>query len=131
MTHPRETYGEGSRFEELGGYSRAVRSGSHVAVAGTAPIDEGVPVHAGDVYAQTLFSLRKAVAAAEILGARAEDVVRTRVLLAQGADWEGAIRAHAEVFGTIRPANTTYFVAGFIPDVLVEVELEAIVPGTV
>ena len=63
MTHPRETYGEGSRFEELGGYSRAVRSGQHVAVAGTAPIDQGVPVHAGDVYAQTLFSLRKAVAA--------------------------------------------------------------------
>ena len=128
MTHPRERYGEGSRFEELGGYSRAVRSGPHVAVAGTAPIDQGVPVHAGDVYAQTLFSLRKAVAAAQVLGARAEDVVRTRVLLAQGADWEAAIRAHAEVFGSIRPANTTYFVAGFIPDVLVEVELDAIVP---
>ena len=128
MTHPRETYGEGSQFEELGGYSRAVRSGPHIAVAGTAPIDQGVPVHAGDVYAQTLFSLRKAVAAAEVLGARAEDVVRTRVLLAQGADWEAAIRAHAEVFGSIRPANTTYFVAGFIPDVLVEVELDAIVP---
>jgi enamine deaminase RidA (YjgF/YER057c/UK114 family) len=97
-------------------------------VAGTAPIDQGVPVHAGDVYAQTLFSLRKAVAAAQVLGARAEDVVRTRVLLAQGADWEAAIRAHAEVFGSIRPANTTYFVAGFIPDVLVEVEVDAIVP---
>jgi enamine deaminase RidA (YjgF/YER057c/UK114 family) len=127
VTHPRETYGEGSRFEELGGYSRAVRSGPHVAVAGTAPIDEGVPVHVGDVHGQTLFALRKAVAAAEMLGARAEDVVRTRVLLAQGADWEAAIRAHAEVFGSIRPANTTYFVAGFIPDVLVEVEVEAIV----
>ena len=84
-------------------------------------------MHVGDVYGQTLFSLRKAVAAAEMLGARAEDVVRTRVLLAQGADWEAAIRAHAEVFGSIRPANTTYFVAGFIPDVLVEVEVEAIV----
>ena len=127
MTHPRETYSEGSRFEELGGYSRAVRSGPHVAVAGTAPIDQGVPVHVGDIYGQTLFSLRKAVAAAEMLGARAEDVVRTRVLLAQGADWEAVIRAHAEVFGSIRPANTTYFVAGFIPDVLVEVEVEAIV----
>ena len=128
MTHPRETYGEGSSFEELGGYSRAVRSGAHVAVAGTAPIDQDGTVHPGDVYGQTLFSLRTAVAAAEKLGARAEDVVRTRILLAQGADWEGAIRAHAEVFSSIRPANTTYFVAGFIPDVLVEVEIEAIVP---
>ena len=45
----------------------------------------------------------------------------------QGCDWEAAVRAHGEVFGSIRPANTTYFVAGFIPDVLVEVELEAIV----
>lgn len=126
----RQTYGEGSRFEELGGYSRAVRSGSHVAVAGTAPIDGGVTVHPGDVYGQTLFSLRKAVAAAETLGATAEDVVRTRIMLAVGTDWEAAIRAHAEVFGEIRPANTTWFVAGFIPDVLVEVELDAVVPHT-
>ena len=130
MADTRQTYGEGSRFEELGGYSRAVRSGSHVAVAGTAPIEAGLTVHPGDVYGQTLFSLRKAVAAAEMLGARAEDVVRTRIMLAVGADWEAAIRAHAEVFGAIRPANTTWFVAGFIPDVLVEVELDAVVPHT-
>lgn len=125
-----QTYGEGSRFEELGGYSRAVRSGALVAVAGTAPIDAGETVHPGDVYGQTLFSLRKAVAAAEALGASVENVIRTRIMLAAGTDWQAAIRAHAEVFGAVRPANTTWFVAGFIPDVLVEVELDAVVPHT-
>lgn len=129
MTHPRETYGEGSRFEELAGYSRAVRSGSFVAVAGTAPMENGAVVHPGDAYAQTLFAARKALAAAAQLGAGPEDVVRTRLLLAEGADWEGATRAHGEVFGETRPANTTYFVAGFIPDVLVELELDAVVPA--
>lgn len=126
----RQTYGGGSRFEELGGYSRAVRSGAHVAVAGTAPIEDGTTVHPGDVYEQTLFSLRTAVAAAERLGASVEDVIRTRIMLTVGTDWQAAIRAHAEVFGAIRPANTTWFVAGFIPDVLVEVELDAVVPHT-
>ncbi len=129
MTHARETYGEGSRLEELAGYSRAVRSGSFVAVAGTAPMEDGKVVHPGDAYAQTLFAARKALAAAKRLGADPGDVIRTRLLLAEGADWEGATRAHGEVFADTRPANTTYFVAGFIPDVLVELELDAIVPG--
>jgi enamine deaminase RidA (YjgF/YER057c/UK114 family) len=126
----RQTYGEGSRFEELAAYSRAVRLGSHVSVSGTAPIDENGAVHPGDAYGQTLFALRKALAAAEALGAGLEDVLRTRLLLAPGADWEGAVRAHGEVFADVRPANTTYFVGGFIPEVLVEVELDAVVAQT-
>lgn len=130
MADRRQTYGEGSRFEELAGYSRAVRVGAHVAVSGTAPIDADGPVHPGDAYAQTLFALRKALAAAEALGAGPRDILRTRLLLAPGADWEGAVRAHGEVFADVRPANTTYFVGGFIPDVLVEVELDAVVAQT-
>ena len=56
-------------------------------------------------------------------------MLRTRLLLAAGCDWEGAVRAHREAFAGIDPANTTYFVSGFIPEgVLVEVELDAIVP---
>ena len=67
-------------------------------------------------------------AAAGALGASKEDVLRTRLLLAQGCDWKAAIRAHAETFAGVEPANTTYFVSGFIPDdVLVEVELDAVV----
>jgi enamine deaminase RidA (YjgF/YER057c/UK114 family) len=90
-------------------------------------MEEGAPVHPGDAYAQTIFALGKALAAAEALGARKQDVLRTRLLLAPDADWEGAVRAHGEVFADVRPANTTYFVGGFIPDVLVEVELDAVV----
>lgn len=107
-----------------------MRSGDYISVSGTAPLEADGPVHAGDAYGQTLFALRKAITAAEALGARKDDVLRTRLLLAAGADWEGAVRAHGEVFADVRPANTTYFVAGFIPDVLVEVELDAVVSHT-
>jgi enamine deaminase RidA (YjgF/YER057c/UK114 family) len=126
----RQTYSDGSRFEGVAAYSRAVRIGAHVSVSGTAPMDADGPLLPGDAYGQTLFAIRKALAAAEALGARPADVLRTRLLLAPGADWEGAVRAHAEIFADVRPANTTYFVAGFIPDVLVEVELDAVVAQT-
>src|SRR6266852_923696 len=118
----RTTYREGGGFEEAAAYSRAVRIGPHVAVSGTAARG------GGDAYTQTEEALRRALAAAAELGATIGDVLRTRLLLAQGCDWEGAIRAHREAFAGVNPANTTYFVAGFIPEgVLVEVELDAVV----
>jgi enamine deaminase RidA (YjgF/YER057c/UK114 family) len=120
----RETYGEGGGFEEAAAYSRAVRIGAHVAVSGTAA-REG-----GGTYEQARESIARALAAAERLGARKEDVLRTRLLLTPGCDWEGAVRAHREAFEGVDPANTTYFVSGFIPDgVLVEVELDCVVEG--
>jgi len=123
----RRTVRDGSGFEQLAGYSRAVRVGGHVAVSGTAALSEGVALHPGDAYAQTREALTRALAAAAELGAAAGDVVRTRLLLVDGCDWHAAARAHGEVFAGIDPANTTYFVAGFIPEgVLVEVELDAI-----
>jgi enamine deaminase RidA (YjgF/YER057c/UK114 family) len=118
----RETYREGGGFEEAAAYSRAVRIGRHVAVSGTAPRD------GGGAYEQTREAIARALAAAGELGASKSDVLRTRLLLAAGCDWEGAVKAHAEAFVGVEPANTTYFVSGFIPDgVLVEVELDAIV----
>ncbi len=120
----RTEYREGGGFEEAAAYSRAVRIGPHVAVSGTAARG------GGDAYTQTAEALGRALAAAAELGAATGDVLRTRLLLAQGCDWEGAVRAHREVFEGVNPANTTYFVAGFIPDgVLVEVELDAVVPA--
>ena len=118
----RKSYREGGGFEEAAAYSRAVRIGQYVAVSGTAP-REG-----GDAYTQTREAIARALAAAGELGASKEDVLRTRLLLTQGCDWRGAIRAHAEAFAGVDPANTTYFVSGFIPEgVLVEVELDAVV----
>ena len=120
----RETYREGGGFEEAAAYSRAVRIGAHVAVSGTAA-REG-----GGAYEQARESIACALAAAERLGARREDVLRTRLLLTPGCDWEGVVRAHREAFEGVDPANTTYFVSGFIPEgVLVEVELDCVVEG--
>lgn len=126
MDHTRRTHSDGSTFERLASYSRAVRSGAHVAVSGTAPIGPDGVLHPGDTYAQTAIAIEKALAAAAALGAARADVIRTRMLLTREADWEGAVRVHGEAFAGVAPANTTYYVAGFIPDVLVEVELDAI-----
>jgi enamine deaminase RidA (YjgF/YER057c/UK114 family) len=118
----RTTYREGGGFEEAAAYSRAVRIGQYVAVSGTAAREGGT------VYEQTREAIGRALAAVGELGASKQDVLRTRLLLADGCDWNGAIQAHAEAFVGIEPANTTYFVSGFIPDdVLVEVELDAVV----
>jgi enamine deaminase RidA (YjgF/YER057c/UK114 family) len=130
LTDERTTYSDGTVFEERASYSRAVRVGAHVAVSGTAPIGPDGVLHEGDTYRQTVAAIEKALAAAAALGAAPRDVIRTRMLLAPGAAWEDAVRAHGEAFAGIAPANTTYLVAGFIPDVLVEVELDAIVPDT-
>jgi enamine deaminase RidA (YjgF/YER057c/UK114 family) len=113
-------------FGETAAYSRAVRFGPHVAVSGTAPLSEGRVLHPGDAYLQTQAAIGRALAAAAELGARNEDVVRTRLLLAPGCDWQQAVRAHAEAFAGIDPANTTYYVGALIPEgALVEVELDA------
>ena len=119
-----ERFREGGGFEEAAAYSRAVRIGEHVAVSGTAAREGGV------AYEQAREAIGRALAAAERLGARREDVLRTRLLLAPDCDWVGAVRAHREAFEGVEPANTTYFVSGFIPEgVLVEVELDFIVAG--
>jgi enamine deaminase RidA (YjgF/YER057c/UK114 family) len=120
----------GSPFEALAGYSRAVRAGDLIAVSGTtATGPDGKALHPGDTYAQTRESFRRALAAVEELGGEAADVMRTRIYLTPEADWRDAVRAHAEAFAGVDPANTTLFVAGFIPEgVLVEVELDALVP---
>ena len=115
-------------FEDIGGYARAVRIGGTIAVSGTAATDaEGKALHPGDAYAQTRDAFERAVAALRDLGGGLNDVIRTRIYLAPGADWRRAVDAHRDLFGETLPANTTLFVAGFIPaGVLVEIELDAV-----
>jgi enamine deaminase RidA (YjgF/YER057c/UK114 family) len=125
MTSQRIT--DGSAFEQTAGYSRAVRHDNLIAVSATAALSENGVLHPGDAYAQTREALARAVAAATELGATNDTILRTRLLLAPGCNWQDAIRAHREAFTTHTPANTTYYVGGFIPhDVLVEVELDAV-----
>jgi enamine deaminase RidA (YjgF/YER057c/UK114 family) len=114
------------------GYSRAVRVGNVVEVAGTAPAaQDGTILAPGDVESQTRAALATIGEALGELGSSFGDVVRTRILLSDETRWEEAARAHGEVFGDVRPANTTIGGIRFIdPAILVEVEVTAVVdPG--
>jgi enamine deaminase RidA (YjgF/YER057c/UK114 family) len=123
-THSRS----GSPFEKQACYSRAVRVGDAIAVSGTAATGaDGAAFHPG-TYEQTREAFRRAIAAVRELGGDVEHVTRTRILMTIDAEWRDAVRAHAELFAGIDPANTTLYVAAFIPaGVVVEVELDAIV----
>lgn len=121
-------YRDGSPWETKAGYSRALRHGDTIEVSGTTAHDsDGSALHPGDAFRQTRSALERALRAVEELGGSRHDVVRTRVLLVPGADWEEAARAHAEMLGDVAPANTTLFVGGLIGEgLLVEVEVEAV-----
>src|SRR6266516_5672757 len=111
------------------GYSRAVRVGPHVHVAGTAPIMPGEIDPPPDAYSQTKRSLEIILAALEQVGARAEHVVRTRAYLVDVDDWKEVGRAHGEVFGSVLPASAFVVVKGLLdPRWRVELEADALVP---
>jgi len=118
----------GSPYESVLGYSRAVRVGPHVFLAGTAPIMPGGADPPPDAYGQTRRCLEIIEAALEEAGAGLEQVVRTRCYLTRLEDFEDFGRAHGEVFGEIRPVNTTILAAGLVDSRwLVEIEVEAVV----
>lgn len=127
----RSSVSSGSYLEPILGFTRAVRVGPHISVAGTAPIlAEGGTAAKGDVYGQTIRCLEIIEKAVIDAGGTRADIVRTRILLTNIADWREAGRAHGEYFGAIRPATTLMQVAAFVdPDWLVELEADAIVTG--
>lgn len=131
MTESRRRIASGSPYEPRYGFSRAVRAGDRVLVAGTAPIPPpGEPVASG-AYAQMLRCGEIAAAALEAAGAAISDVVRTRVYLVDPADADAAGRAHAEIFGAAAPAATMVAVAALLdPAWRVEIEVEAVVGST-
>lgn len=120
----------GAPWESIVGYCRAVRVGSHVAVTGTAAVgDDGAVVAVGDAYAQTKRCLEIIERALGDAGARLDEVVRTRIFVTDISQWEAVGRAHGEVFGEIFPATTMVEVSALIdPDMLVEIEADAIIP---
>ena len=118
----------GTKWEEIVGYSRAVRIGNIIEVAGTTAVDEtGQVVGPGDPAEQTQFILSKIEKALKSAGAALEDVVRTRMFVTNIADWEAIGRVHGEYFRDIQPAATMVEVKSLIsPELLVEIEVTAI-----
>ena len=118
----------GTPWEGMAGYSRAVRVGTSVWVSGTTASDADGNLKGGqDAYQQARYILAKIEAALSEAGATLGDVVRTRVYVARLEDWREVARAHGEVFGAIRPANTLVQVAGLIEGRLVEIEADAVI----
>ncbi len=121
--------GSGSPWEATVGYSRAVRAGAHVWIAGcTATGPDGVVLGRGDAYAQTVAALENLARALALVDATPSDVVRTRIFVTDISRWEDVGRAHGEVFGDIRPVTAMVQVSGLIdPLMLVEIEADAYV----
>jgi enamine deaminase RidA (YjgF/YER057c/UK114 family) len=123
----RENFATGSKWEPIIGYSRAVKVGNQIAVSGTTGGNEQGKL-ADNVYDQTIQTLKNIETALSNAGASLEDVVRTRMYMANIADWEQAGKAHGEFFGEIRPATTMVEVSRLIdPEMLIEIEADAIV----
>ena len=119
----------GGPWEAKIGYSRAVKVGPFVAVSGSTAMTPDGLVGKGDVYAQTVQTLKTILTALEKAGAKPEHVIRTRMYLTRMSDWQEVGRAHGEVFGEIRPASTMVEVSKLInDDMLVEIEADAIIP---
>jgi enamine deaminase RidA (YjgF/YER057c/UK114 family) len=125
----RQNFSSGTKWEEIVGYSRAVKIGNIVEVTGTVSVDgSGELVGKGDPYIQTKFIILKAENVLKSAGAKLSDVIRTRIFTTDISRWEDIGKAHGEFFGEIKPCTTMIEVSKLIsPEYLVEIEFSAII----
>ena len=125
----RSNYSSGAPWESIAGYSRAVRVGNIIEVAGTTAVDtEGQVVGAGDISKQTDYIFNKIRNALNDAGSKMSDVIRTRMYLTDINDWETVARVHGDFFSDIKPVSTLVEVSGLIDEeLLIEIEVSALV----
>ena len=124
----RKQVSSGTHWENFVGYSRALKVGNIIEVAGTTAVDDNEIVGENDAYAQTVFIIKKMQKALQELDSDLKDVIRTRIYVTDISKWEGIGRAHGEFFKDIKPASTMVEVSALVsPEMLVEIEMTAIV----
>lgn len=122
----KQLFSSGAKWEEIVGYSRAVRIGNLVEVSGTTAVDGGIITGKGDIYAQAVYIFKKIEKVLTEAGCKMTDVVRTRMYVTDISLWQEAGRAHATFFKAIKPATTMIEVNRLIdPDMLIEIEVTA------
>ena len=125
----RSNYSSGAPWESIAGFSRAVRVGNIIEVAGTTAVDtKGQVVGAGDISKQTDYIFNKIRNALIDAGSKMSDVIRTRMYLTDINDWETVARVHGDIFSDIKPVSTLVEVSGLIDEeLLIEIEVSALV----
>ena len=125
----RTNYSSGAKWEDIVGYSRAVKIGNIIEVTGTVAVDENnLPVGKDDAYAQAKFIIEKIEKVLQQAGASLKDVVRTRMFVTDISCWEEYGKAHGEFFKHIKPCTTMIEVSALIaPEYLIEIEATAII----
>jgi len=128
MRNKKELFSSGAQWENIVGYSRAVKVGNVIEISGTTAVDGNVVVGKGDIYAQAVFIFKKIEKVLTEAGSSLQDVVRTRMYVTDILKWEQAGKAHSLFFNEIKPATTMIEVSKLInEDLLIEIEISAII----